>query len=163
LPTGVFQAAGKAGWNLHNDFDLWRSMIREYAEELLGEDEDYGAEGAPIDYAAWPFAAAMTQGLADGAVRAFVLGLGVDPLTLATDLLTVVVIDAGLYDKLFDDVIAVNEEGRVLSSVDDHHTSAYGIPFTADMVSRFIDDEPMQAAGAAVLWSAWEQRAFLLD
>jgi hypothetical protein len=163
LPTGVFQAAGAAQWNLHNDFDLWRSMIREYAEELLGEDEDYGAERAPIDYAAWPFAAAMTRGLGDGSIRAFVLGLGVDPLTLATDLLTVVVIDAGLYDKLFDEVIAVNEEGRVLSSVDDHHTSAYGIPFTAEMVSRFIDDEPMQAAGAAVLWSAWEQRAFLLD
>ena len=163
LPTGVFQAAGEAGWNLRNDFDLWRSMIREYAEELLGEDDDYGAEHAPIDYATWPLAAAMTRGLAEGAIRAYVLGLGVDPLTLATDLLTVVVIDAGLYDEIFGRVIAVNEEGRVLSSVDGDHTSAYGIPFTVDMVSRFIDDEPMQAAGAAVLWSAWEQRAVLLD
>jgi hypothetical protein len=163
LPTGVFQAAGGPGWNLRNDFDLWRSMIREYAEELLGADEGYGAERAPIDYAAWPFAAAMARGLADGAIRAYVLGLGVDALTLATDLLTVVVIDAGLYDELFDRVIAVNQEGRVLSSVDEHRTSAYGIPFTADMVSRFTEDEPMQAAGAAVLWSAWEQRAALLD
>ena len=49
------------------------------------------------------------------------------------------------------------------SLVDEHRTSAYGIPFTADMVSRFTEDEPMQAAGAAVLWSAWEQRAALLD
>lgn len=163
LPTGVFQAVGEAAWNLHNDFDLWRSMIREYAEELLGEDEDYGADGGPIDYAAWPFAAAITRGLADGAVRAYVLGLGVDPLTLATDLLTVVVIDAGFYDELFDGVIAVNEEGRVLSSIDEHRTSAYGIPFTGDMLSRLVDDEPMQAAGAAVLWLAWEHRTVLLD
>jgi hypothetical protein len=138
-------------------------MIREYAEELLGEDEDYGADRGPIDYAAWPFAAAITRGLTDGAVRAYVLGLGVDPLTLATDLLTVVVIDAGFYDELFDGVIAVNEEGRVLSSIDEHRTSAYGIPFTADMLSRLVDDEPMQAAGAAVLWLAWEHRAVLLD
>jgi hypothetical protein len=163
LPTGVFQAAGEAGWNLHNDFDLWRSMIREYAEELLGEDADYGAERAPIDYSAWAFAAAMTCGLAEGTIKAHVLGLGVDPLTLATDLLTVVVIDAGLYDELFGGVIAVNEEGRMLSSVDEHRTSEYGIPFTVDMVSRFVDDEPMQAAGAAALWSAWEHRAVLLD
>jgi hypothetical protein len=85
------------------------------------------------------------------------------PLTLATDLLTVVVIDVGLYDELFDGVIAVNEEDRVLSSVGERRTSAYGIPFNADMVSRLVDDEPMQAAGAAVLWSAWEQRAALLD
>lgn len=35
LPTGVFQAAGAASWNLRNDFSLWRSMVREYAEELL--------------------------------------------------------------------------------------------------------------------------------
>jgi hypothetical protein len=163
LPTGVFQAAGDAGWNLRNDFDLWQSMIREYAEELLGEGEEYGAESAPIDYAAWPFAAAMTRGLADRAIRAYVLGLGVDPLTLATDLLTVVVIDAELYDELFDGAIDVNDEGRVLSSADGLHTPAYGIPFTVDTVSRFVDDEPMQAAGAALLWLAWEQRAVLLD
>jgi hypothetical protein len=134
-----------------------------YAEELLGAAEDYGAERAPINYAGWPLAAAMTRGLADGAIRAYILGLGVDPLTLATDLLTVVVIDVGLYDELFDGVIAVNEEDRVLSSVGERRTSAYGIPFNADMVSRLVDDEPMQAAGAAVLWSAWEQRAALLD
>lgn len=51
----------------------------------------------------------------------------------------------------------------MLSSVDDDRTSAYGIPFSADKRSRFIHDEPMQAAGAALLWSAWEQRAVLLD
>ena len=55
-------------------------MIREYAEELLGGSEDYGAERALIDYDAWPFAATMTQGLAEGAIRANVLGLGLDPL-----------------------------------------------------------------------------------
>jgi hypothetical protein len=29
LPTGVFQAAGEAEGNVRNDFDLWRSMIRD--------------------------------------------------------------------------------------------------------------------------------------
>jgi hypothetical protein len=162
LPTGVFQAAGEAEWNRHNDFDLWRSMIREFAEELLDVSEDYAAELAAIDYAAWPFAAAMTQGLADGAIRAYVLGLGVDPLTLATDLLTVVVIDAELYDKLFAGVRALNEEGRVLAALDDHQASTGGIPFTRETVIRFVADEPTQAAGAALLWSAWEQREALL-
>lgn len=162
VPTGVFQAAGEAEWNLHNDFDLWRSVVREYAEELLGEAEDYGADSAPIDYAAWPFASAMTHGLADGAIRAYVLGLGVDPLTFATDLLMVVLIDADLYDDLFAGVIAVNEEGKVLSALD-QRTSAYGIPFTAETVSRFVEDEPTQAAGAAVLWSAWQHKGVLRE
>jgi hypothetical protein len=162
LPTGVFQAADEAPWNLTNDFSLWRSMVREYAEEFLGESEDYGAELAPIDYDAWTFAATMTRGLRDGAVGAYVLGLGVDPLTLATDLLTVLVIDADLYDRLFADAVAINAEGEVLASLDGIPASADGVPFTREVVDRFVQEEPMQAAGAAVLWSAWEHRRILL-
>ena len=101
IPVGVFQPSGEAPWNEANDFSLWRGLLREYAEELLGADEDHGSELAPIDYAAWPLAKAMTGGLADGRVRAWCLGLGADPLTFAIDLLAVVVIDAPLYDDLF--------------------------------------------------------------
>jgi hypothetical protein len=161
LPTGVFQAAGEAQWNLRNDFSLWRSMVREYAEEFLGESEDYGADRAPIDYDAWPFAVRMKYGLDAGDIRAYVLGMGVDPLTLATDLLTVVVIDADLYDELFDATVAINDEGEVVSSLDGVSTS-HGVPFTRDVVGRFVRDEPMQAAGAALLWSAWKERSLLL-
>ena len=96
LPVGVFQPSGEAPWNEANDFSLWRGLLREYAEELLGADEDHGSELAPIDYEAWPLARAMTDGLADGRVRAWCLGIGADPLTFALDLLAVVVIDAPL-------------------------------------------------------------------
>lgn len=161
LPTGVFQAAGDAHWNLLNDFSLWRSMVREYAEEFLGESEDYGAEVAAIDYDAWPFAARMKHGLDIGDIRTHVLGMGVDPLTFATDLLTIVVIDAEFYDELFDGAGAVNDEGVIVSSLDGASTSP-GVPFTGDVVSRFVRDEPMQAAGAALLWSAWKERRLLL-
>jgi hypothetical protein len=162
LPTGVFQAAGEPQWNLRNDFSLWRSMVREYAEEMLGESEDYGAELAPIDYDAWPFAAAITHGIRGGAARAYAIGLGVDPLTLASDLLTVVVIDAELYDDLFTGVVGTNDEGEVMSSIGDSEGSTHGLPFTHDVVRRFVYDEPMQAAGAALLWLAWEHRDMLL-
>ncbi len=161
LPTGVFQAADDAHWNLRNDFSLWRSMVREYAEEFLGESEDYGAERASIDYDAWPFAARMKHGLDRGDIRAHVLGMGVDPLTLATDLLTVVVIDAEFYDEVFAGAVAMNDEGEVVSSLDGVSTS-HGVPFTRDVVSRFVRDEPMQAAGTALLWSAWKERRILL-
>ncbi len=159
----MFQASGDAEWNLRNDFSLWRSMVREYAEELLGESEDYATERAPVDYDAWPFAATITGGLHDGAARAYAVGLGVDPLTLASDLLTVVGIDADLYDDLFNGLVATNAEGDVMTSIGDAESSQHGVPFTRDVVRRFVQDEPMQAAGAALLWSAWEQRDFLLS
>jgi hypothetical protein len=104
---------GEAPWNEANDFSLWRGLLREYAEELLGADEDHGSELAPIAYAAWPLAKAMTDGLAGGRVRAWRLGLGADPLTFAIDLLGVVVIDAPPYEDLFGAAVATNAEGLV--------------------------------------------------
>jgi hypothetical protein len=125
VPVGVFQSSGP------DDFDLWRFMLREYAEELLGEPE----VTAP-DYATWPFAVAMTDALDAGQIRADVLGLGVDPLTFATDLLVRVDIDAPVFDELFGDRVAVNDEGAVTTR-----------PFTLDAISGL----PMQAAGAALV------------
>lgn len=129
LPVGVFQ----------DDFSLWRCMIREFAEELLGVPD-----GAPIDP---EFAARLTS-----AARVSYLGMGVDPLTFATDMLTVAVIEAARFDELFGDLVAHNDEGRVLE----------GLPFTAANIERFVHHEPTQAAGAALLALAWEHREILL-
>jgi hypothetical protein len=125
VPVGVFQSAGPA------DFDLWRFLLREYAEEVLGERE----VEAP-DYETWPFAAAMTAALDAGDIRADVLGLGVDPLTFATDLLVRVVVDAPVFDELFGAWVAVNDEGAVTMR-----------PFTA----RAVEGLAVQAAGATLI------------
>ncbi len=152
IPVGVFQPSGEAPWNEANDFSLWRGLLREYAEELLGADEDYGSELAPIDYASWPLAKAMTDGLADGRVRAWCLGLGADPLTFAVDLLAVVAIDAPVYDDLFGDMVDANAEGRVTASR----------PFDRPSVRALLRDAPLQAAAEALLNLALEQRGTLL-
>lgn len=151
LPAGIFQPSGEAAWNEDNDFDLWRTMVREFAEEVLGASEEYGSESAPIDYDGWPFAADITAARADGRVRAFCLGLGVDPLTLAVDLLTVTVIDAATYDTLFGEAVRTNAEGTVTSR-----------PFNARTIAEYSTGQPMQAAGAALLRLAWEHREALI-
>ena len=152
LPVGVFQPSGEAPWNEDNDFSLWRGLLREYAEELLGADEDHGSEVAPIDYAAWPLAKAMTDGLSDGRIRAWCLGLGADPLTFAVDLLAVVVIDAPLYDNLFGALVDVNAEGRVIKPR----------PFDERSVNELLSGAPLQAAAAALLTLALTHRDTLL-
>jgi hypothetical protein len=125
VPVGVFQSSGP------DDFDLWRFMLREYAEELLGEPE----VEAP-DYETWPFATAMTEALDTGHLTAHVLGLGVDPLTYATDLLVQVSIDPDTFDDVFGAWVAVNDEGAVTMR-----------PFTPTSTEGL----PMQAAGAALV------------
>lgn len=153
VPAGIFQPSGPAGWNLRNDFDLWRAITREYSEELLGTAEEYGSDRQPIDYGAWPFAASLAQARRDGGVRISVLGLGVDPLTFATDLLTVAVFEAPVFDALFAGLVATNAEGSVFA----------GIPFTERTVERLLRDEPVQAAGAALVALAWRHRDVLLS
>jgi hypothetical protein len=152
IPVGIFQPSGEAPWNEANDFDLWRGMLREYAEELLGEDEDHGSEAAPIDYDRWPMARRMTAARNDGRIRAYCLGLGTDPLTFATDLLTVVVIDAPVYDDLFGAAVASNAEGTVLPAR----------PFDEATVADLTFRHPVQAAGEALLHLAVAHRQALV-
>jgi len=148
IPVGIFQPSSASPENEQGDFSLWRNMIREFAEELRGQPEDYGAR---VDYDSWPFARRMTQARQAGQVRVWCLGLGVDPLTYATDLLTVAVIDSPVFDELFSLSPRRNEEGQVLAARE----------FEAHVIDRIVTREPVQAAGAAVLRLAWAHREAL--
>ncbi|MFD0901407.1 hypothetical protein [Actinomadura sediminis] len=139
MPVGVFQPLRPQ--DERRDLDLWRCMVREYAEEVLGRDEDYG-DG--FDQDAWPFHRALTAARTDGRARAYFLGLGVDPLTLALDVLTAVVFDDDAFAGLFGDAVEVNAEGEVARA-----------PFDGTVPA------PMQPAGAAALELAWRHRAAL--
>jgi hypothetical protein len=152
IPVGVFQPSGEAAWNERGDFSLWRSMIREFAEELRGRSEDYGNQTGPIDYDSWPFARRMTEALDRGQISVWCLGLGVDPLTYATDLLTVAVIDSLVFDGEFSLNPRRNEEGEVLAARE----------FAGHVIDRLVTREPVQAAGAAVLRLAWAHREALI-
>jgi hypothetical protein len=142
IPVGVFQPSGDASWHEREDFSLWRCMLREFDEELRGSPE------RAMDYDTWPFARHMAAALDRGQIRVWCLGLGVDPLTYATDLLTVAVIDSRVFDELFSLDPRGNDEGSVLGARE----------FAAHVIDRVVTTEPLQAAGAAVLRLAWRHR-----
>jgi pimeloyl-ACP methyl ester carboxylesterase len=119
VPVGVFQG---------EPFSLWRFLLREYAEELLGEPERETVDPA--------FEAAMTSALAAGRIRARCHGMGVDPLTFATDLLVSVHLDDHVFEELFGRRVAVNDEG----TVSEH-------PLARETIAGL----PMQAAGEALV------------
>ncbi|HEX6076802.1 MAG TPA: XRE family transcriptional regulator [Micromonosporaceae bacterium] len=147
-PVGVFQPTGlSVPETLDPDFDLWRCMMREFSEELLGSPEH-----TTVDYATWPFAQRLEEAREKGHCRPYYLGVGVDPLTLVADLLTVVVFDAVTFDEVFADLVSGNQEGDLIA----------GIEFTEPNVLRYSRSESTQPAGAAVLELAWRHRAALL-
>ncbi len=161
MPVGMFQPSHDAPWNEANDFDLWRSLVRELSEELLGSTEDYGSSQHPVDYDAWEFNKSLQHARDQGTLRVHWLGLGMDPLTFVTDMLTVAVFDADLFDETFQRLVTTNDEGHRVE-LEDGTGRAAGIPFRADHVMRLTHDEPMQPAGAALLHLAWKHRATLL-
>jgi hypothetical protein len=167
MPVGIFQPADGNPASVGSDLSLWRSMAREFSEELLGTTEDYRGFGSPLDYGRWPFYRALSAARGAGKLRVSCLGMGVDPLTLAVDILAVAVFDSDVFDGLFAGLVAANAEGRVIGGPGDPgrpgDPGPPGVPFTAEVIDRLAGgSEPTQAAGAAVLQLAWQHRAGLL-
>ena len=161
IPAGEFQPSSIAPHDLAGDFDIWRNIVREFSEELLGAPEHDGSGSAPIDYDGWPLYRALCQARADGRARAVCLGVGLDALTLAATILTVAVIDADVFDDLFGDAVRVNAEGITVFG-EDGAPAGHGIEFCERNVTRLLRREPMAAPGAACLALAWQHNMALL-
>lgn len=78
IPVGVFQPSSIAPEAQHQDFDLWRNLVREFSEELLGMPEHDGSSGALIDYQRWELFRRLTHACATRSVRVFCFGIGLD-------------------------------------------------------------------------------------
>jgi hypothetical protein len=157
MPAGIFQPVSAVPAAQHHDLSLWRCMTREFSEELLGGSEEYPTRSGRLDYGRWPFHRELAAARDAGTLRVSCLGLGVDPLTLATDILTVAVFEAAVFDRVFRGLVGENAEGRVVTQ-----DGSAAIPFTQANVARFTGGgEPLQTAGQALLRLAWQHREFL--
>jgi hypothetical protein len=160
VPAGEFQPSSVALWDRRNDFSLWRNIVREYSEELLGAPEHDGTRTEPIDYDNWSLYQEFEQAKKDGTVSAYVLGMGLDALTLAATILTVVVVDDDVFDRMFGATVRFNGEGEIVSIGDGRVVD--GVPFTQEAVDRLLASEPLAAPGAACLALAWKHRLHLI-
>ena len=152
LPAGIFQPSSVMPESVANDFSLWCNVQREYAEELLGHDE-YDGTGGPIVYSNTELFATMDDSLASGALRVYCLGITLDALTLAADILTVAVIEPDLYDQLFADAVDSNTEGTI---------PTHAVPFEANTLDQLRRAGCLTPGAAAALHLAWQHRRQLL-
>lgn len=162
IPAGEFQPSSVASWDMKNDFNLWRNMVREYSEELLGEPERDGSQGVPIQYDEWPFYRALEKARSENRLNAYCLGIGLDTLTLTATLLTVVVIDDDVFDDIFGNTVQINAEGALVTAIESTSVSE-GVPFTEETVKRMLTSEPMASPGACILARAWQFRNDILN
>jgi len=157
IPAGVFQPSGIAPRTVSADFSIWHNILRELSEEFLGNPEHNGS-GEPIDYDTEEPFASLNAARRDGQRRVWYLGTGLDPLTLAGEILTVLVIDAEVVDQVFADVAAWNSEGDVVFGAD----GSVGVPWRRDSVDRLLATGPLAPAARACRELAWDRQDLLL-
>lgn len=153
LPAGIFQPSSVIPAAVAADFSIWRNIQREYAEELLGHDE-YDGSGKPIRYDKLEPFTTMDEALRDGHIRVFCLGVTLDALTLAGDILTVAVIAPDTYDALFANAVETNSEGSM---------PARAFPFEENTLTWLRESKRLSPGAAAALHLAWSNRKVLLD
>jgi hypothetical protein len=158
IPAGAFQPSTARREDSHADFDLWRNIMREYSEELLGNSEHVGG-GARINYNNEPFRS-LDRGLRAGKIRAFCFGIAFDALTLWAELLTAVVFDADIYDRIFANMIITNAEGSIAQI--GLARRAAQIPFKQHVIGKLTASGHLTPEAAGCLNLAWKHRRHIL-
>jgi transcriptional regulator with XRE-family HTH domain len=151
IPTGVFQPSSVLPAAVSADFDLWRNIMRETAEELLGMPEANG-DDQPVDYRDEPYAV-LDAAATDGRIRVHALGVALDALTLAAEIFTVAVYEPDLYDELAADFVTTNDEGTIVNQ---------RLPFDDTTVTKVLASGRMAPGGAGCLSLAWQHREAVL-
>jgi hypothetical protein len=156
IPAGEFAPADVSLDSQINDFNLWHTIMREYAEEFLDIDEAYGRGGQPLDYEhEWPYSEFLLA-RKSGSLRVHTLGVGLDPLTWKPEILSVCIFDAAVFDKIFAKLVKNGKEGTILAGPHGH-----GIPFNTESVHRYVDNPRTRSAARACLMLAWRHRSTL--
>lgn len=163
VPAGEFQPASVSPDSLLPDLSMWRNIVREYSEELLGQPEHDGSSGRPLDYERWPFFRAMEQARERGELRVYVLGVALNALSLNATVVTVAVIDSVVFDSLFRELTHLNAEGEVVVHLGDDKQRR-GVAFDEATVNHLLHVERMMSPHAiAGLSLAWRHRTALLE
>jgi hypothetical protein len=155
MPAGEFQPSSVELADVRNDFSLWRNIMREFSEEFLGNPEHDGSTSRPIDYAQDEPFRSFERARADGGLRLWHYGLVIEPLELGAIQLTVAVVDDEVFDRLFADLVEINDEGRVIG-----RGGRTDMPFTGEAIDRL--DPRLSASALTLLRLAWRDRELLL-
>lgn len=158
MPAGVFQPSSILPAAQTADFDLWRNIAREYSEEFLGTPE-HGGDGRPADYDIEPLGS-LQRARNAGQIRVYCLGIALDALTLFGEILTVAVFDGPVYDRIFADMVDVNDEGTIVKTGMANPTPL--LPFTRHVLDELTESGRLAPAAAGCLELAWEHRRTIL-
>lgn len=160
IPGGMFQPASISPLGYRRDLDMWRNIMREYNEEMLGAPESTGDSGIEIDYTQPPYSD-FEQALSDGSLRVWSFGMGLEPVNLAPCLLTIAVFEAQAFDDLFSSIVERNDEGVLITGP--RTEGVMGMPLDEAEVSNLLNACQVAPIASALLHLALRHRTLLLE
>ncbi len=98
IPAGEFQPSSLASVSVDDDFDLWKNIMREYAEEVGLMEEYDGTSTVPFNYNEEPFASMETE-RDEGNIKPLYLGTGLDTISFQGEILTAIVFKEETFKK----------------------------------------------------------------
>jgi hypothetical protein len=160
VPAGEFQPTSAAYAALRSDADVWRCIMREFAEEILGRPDLNEQRGALVDYAREsPF---RELGLARrrGRVRPYILGIGFDPVSWKAGIRLVCVFEEDAYRDIFRGMLPSSDEGHLeLSSLVRFGDEPLpGMPFDEETVRTYLKAPTITEAARLCIGLTWEHR-----
>jgi hypothetical protein len=159
LPGGMLQPASISPLAYRRDLSIWRNIMREYNEEMLGAPEAKGEGGIEVDYTEPPYSD-FERALAEGNLRVWSFGMGLEAHNLTPCLLTIAVFEAHIFDHIFASLVTVNDEGTVISGP--RHAGINGLPLREDEVAELLKSSKLGPPAAALLHLALEHQDLLL-
>jgi hypothetical protein len=153
IPSGTFQPDTPEDENHDRDFTVTRTVLREFAEELLEVNEAQEPIRASRNFLNDPRLKPYLDGRENGAVRAHYLGLSVDPVLAKPDLMIALVIDATQFP---DSALSIIENWK--GNWEGH---MHEVPLQNLM--QWSKEETLAATGATCLQLAHKHLKFLLQ
>jgi hypothetical protein len=152
VPAGEFQPTNNSPVAWRDHCTLWQTVLREFSEELLLDDE---AKSGGLDMralAAREQMVPLVQLIRSGDWKTYFLGMGLDPLTLKPELLLVSIIDL----QHFVDAVSLPAPGRRLPEKNSEGDirggpQGWGEELTASNLSRYRDDPIMLPAASGCI------------
>jgi hypothetical protein len=141
VPAGTFQPRHRDDTYHSQDFDLYTNLMREFAEELLGEEEFRESSARLTDIFEIDVLNKIDFFVKRGLVKVYYLGMGLDCLTTKSEILTALVLEREVVDTFIQREFVDCFEGKY-----------FEVEFSPDQLRRFMRDNRASPAGAACLW-----------
>jgi hypothetical protein len=163
IPAGEFQPTSSAYSAVRADADIWRCIMREFAEEFLGRPDLVEQRGAMVDYENESPFRELERARLRGEIRPYVLDIGFDPVTWKAGIRIVCIFDEDAYAELFHGMLAKVDEGEleIPSLYRAGSEPLAGIPLDEEHVLQYLKDPTITEAARLCIGLTWEHREML--